>query len=155
MKNKIVNFIGDRKKILTRVMLVYLSFQIIVFLFTGPTMVKLYLDNVFYLQTVMLITSFLASVIGLLGFIKVNQVMCSLFLSYFGARTLYSIVKQFKSTQLILEKYAFDLVKYQLMSIYLAYFIKILIVLLGVLIVYSNEIEKRPALKQISETNSV
>jgi len=112
-------------------------------------MVKLYLDNAFYLQTVMLITSFIASVIGLLGFIKVNHVMCSLFLSFFGARTFYGIFKQFKSTQLILERYAFDIVKYQLMSTYFAYFLKILLVLLGVLIVYSNKAEKKAVLKQI------
>lgn len=149
MKDKIVNFIGDRKKILTRVMLVYISLQMIVFLFTGPTMVKLYLENSFYLQTVIMITSFVVSVIGFLGFIKVNHVMCSLFLSYFGARTFYGIVKQFGSTKIVLERYAFDVVKVQLMSAYLAYFIQILIVLLGVLIVYSNKAEKRAVLKQI------
>ncbi len=155
MDSKIVNFIGERKIVLTRVMIIYLSLRTFLQLVMGSKILKLYLENSFYLQIVLTLTAFIVSVIGLIGFIKVNQMMCTLFLSFFGLETIYTIVRQISSTQMVLEKYSFDELKDQLMGAYLGSFTKLLIVLLGVLIVYSNKIEKRKLLSPRQDEKSV
>lgn len=151
MDSKIVNFSVERKIVLTRVMIIYLSLRTFLQLVMGSKILKLYLENSFYLQIVLTLSAFIVSLIGLIGFIKVNQMMCTLFLGFLGLETLYTIVRQISSTQMLLEKYSFNELKNQLIGAYLGSIAKLLIVVLGVFIVYSNKIEKRKLLSPRQE----
>ena len=107
MDSKFFGFIEDKKKVLTRVILVYISLRIFLQLFAVTININMYLENSLYPNIVFTLTGLIVSVIGLIGFIKVNQMMCALFLSYIGIETINTLVNQIRSMQIVLEKYSF------------------------------------------------